>query len=136
MDEKVVQFYRKITREGYQHFGSIEKPSVFLDSAGEKIALCSKAVDSYVHVYLNIRDGIIEDVKYKCTCRPTANVVAEIFCSLIKGRMIEEAESLTEKSFSDALGTEGDEYLTAARGIIQLLHRGLERYKAQAIITS
>jgi NifU-like protein involved in Fe-S cluster formation len=130
MDEKVVQYYRMITREGYKYAGSFENPSIFLDSAGEKIALCSKAVDSYVHIYINIDNGIIEDIKYLCTCRPTANVVAEIFCSLTKGKTVKEAEAMTEDSFSTALGTKGEEFLTAARGLIELLHRGLDRYKA------
>jgi NifU-like protein involved in Fe-S cluster formation len=133
MDEKVVQYYRMITREGYKYAGSIDNPSIFLDSAGEKIALCSKAVDSYVHIYININNGIIEDIKYLCTCRPTANVVAEIFCSLTKGITIIEAASLTEDSFSEMLGTKGEEFLTAARGLIKLLHRGLDRYQAGII---
>lgn len=130
MDEKVIQYYRMITREGYKYAGSIENPSIFLDSVGEKIPICSQAINSYVHIYINIRNGILEDVKYLCTCRPTANVVAEIFCSLTKGRTVEEAEALTEDSFSCALGTSGEEFLTAVRGILELLHRGLERYKA------
>ncbi len=132
MDEKVIQYYRMITREGYKYAGSLNNPSIFLDSAGEKIALCSKAVDSYVHIYINIHDNKIDEIKYLCTCRPTANVVAEIFCSLIKGRTIKEADALTEGDFSAALGTNGDEFLTAARGIIELLHRGLERYNISA----
>ena len=130
MDEKVVQYYRMITREGYKYAGSFEKPSIFIDSVGEKIPICSKVLTAYVHIYINISDGIIEDVKYLCTCPPTANVVAEIFCSLTKGKTIKEAEALTEESFSTALGTEGEEFLKAARGIIELLHRGLDRYKA------
>jgi NifU-like protein involved in Fe-S cluster formation len=129
LDEKVIQYYRKITREGYQYYGKIEKPSIFLDSAGEKIALCSKSVDSYVHIFINIRDGIIAEVKYLCTCRPTTNVAAEIFCFLIKNRSINEAEILTEKLFSEALGTDDAEFLKAARGFIELLHRGLKRYR-------
>jgi NifU-like protein involved in Fe-S cluster formation len=128
MDEKVIQYYRMITREGYKHTGSFDNPSIFLDSAGEKIALCSKTVDSYVHIYINIHNSKIEDIKYLCTCRPTANVVAEIFCSLIKDWTIEEAEALTEDDFSAALDTNEEEFLTSAQAIIKLLQRGLERY--------
>lgn len=133
MDEKVVQYYRMITRDGYKYNGSIENPSIFLDSAGEKIPLCSKNVDSYVHIYIKISSEIIEEVKYLCTCRPTANVVAEIFCSLIKGRTIKEAEALSEESFSEALGTKAEEFLIGARGVIELLHRGLVRYKSGVV---
>jgi NifU-like protein involved in Fe-S cluster formation len=130
MDEKVVQYYRKITREGYKYSGSLEDPSVFIDSAGEKIPLCSKSINAYVRIYLKIREGIIDDVKYLCTCKPLANVVAEIFCSLIKGKSITEAEHLNEQAFANSLGTKNDEYLEASRNIIELLHRGLHKYKS------
>lgn len=130
MDQKVVQYYRLITREGYKHYGTLESPSLFLDSVGEKIPLCSRATDSYVHVYITIVDDILEEVKYQCTCRPTANVVTEIFCSLIKGKTIKDAEALTEHAFSEALGTKDEEFMKGAHSIIELLHRGLNRFKS------
>ena len=105
MDDKVIQFYRKITREGYQFSGEIDYPSIFLDSSGEKIPLCSKSVDSYVNIYINIKDDIIGNVKYRHVGRPMSNVVAEIFCALLNGKSIEEAFDLTEQDFSDYLGT-------------------------------
>ncbi len=129
MDQKVVQFYRLITREGFKYQGKIENPSIFLDSVGEKIPVCSKVLDSFIHIYINIHDDRLDEVKYMQNTRPAANVAAEIFCSLVKGKTISEAEAVTEKSFSEALGTEDEEYLTAARGLIKLLHRGLDRYK-------
>ena len=129
MDEKVIEYYRKITREGYQYSGSFENPSIFIDSAGEKIPLCSKSVDAYVNIYISIREGVIDDARYLCTCKPTANVVAEIFCSLIKGKSIVEVEGLNEKAFADSLCTSDEEYLEASRNIIKLLHRGLDKYK-------
>jgi NifU-like protein involved in Fe-S cluster formation len=131
MDEKVVQYYRKITREGYQYSGALENPSIFIDSAGEKIPLCSKSVDAYVHIYICIREGFIDDARYLCTCKPTANVVAEIFCSLIKGKTIEEVEDLNKQAFADSLGTSDEEYLDASSNIIKLLHRGLRKYKSE-----
>ena len=130
MDEKVIQFYRKITREGYQYSGTIDNPSIFLDSAGEKIPLCSKAVDSYVNIYINIKDDIIDDVKYRHVGRPMSNVVAEIFCALLSGRTIEEAVNLTPQDFSEYLGTNDEEYKEASNSMIQLLHIGLDRFKA------
>jgi NifU-like protein involved in Fe-S cluster formation len=131
MDEKVIQYYRKITREGYQYSGSLEDPSIFIDSAGEKIPLCSKSVDAYVHIYVKIREEIIDDARYLCTCKPTANVVAEIFCSLIIGKSIKEIENLNEQAFANSLGTSDEEYLEASGNIIKLLHSGLDKYKPQ-----
>ena len=128
MDEKVIQFYRKITREGYQYSGTIDNPSIFLDSSGEKIPLCSKSVDSYVNIYIKIEDDIVDDVKYRHVGRPMSNVVAEIFCAILNGRTVEDAFNLTAQDFSDYLGTDDEEYIEAANSMIKLLHIGLDRF--------
>ena len=130
MDELVVKYYRRLCKNGFEYTGSMENPSIFLDTIGEKIRICSHVSHAYIHIYINIRDNTIDDIKYLCTCDPTANVVVEILCSLIKRKTIKEAEALTEESFSRALGSSGEEFLKKARGIIELLHRGIARYKA------
>jgi len=131
MDEVVVKYYRKLCREGFKYTGELETPSIFMDTVGEKIRICSHVSHAYMHVYISIEDNIIDDVKYLCTCDPTANVVVEILCSLLKGKTLAEAETINEKDFSDALGSTGDEFLKRVRGIIELLHRGITRYKAE-----
>jgi NifU-like protein involved in Fe-S cluster formation len=130
MDEIVVKFYRRLCRMGFKYTGEIQNPSIFLDTVGEKIRICSRVAHAYIHIYIDIRDGVIDDIKYLCICDPTANVVVEILCTLVEGKTIQEAENITEKDFSQALGSTGEEYLKKARGIIELLHRGLTRYKA------
>jgi NifU-like protein involved in Fe-S cluster formation len=130
VDELVVKYYRRLCKTGFEHAGSLENPSIFLDTVGEKIRICSNVSNAYLHVFINIKDGIVSDVKYLCTCDPTANVVVEILCSLIKGKSLGEVAALTEKSFAQSLGSTEEEFLKKARGIIELLHRGLERYAA------
>jgi NifU-like protein involved in Fe-S cluster formation len=130
MDELVVKYYRRLCRTGFEHTGELEKPSIFLDTVGEKIRICSHVSHAYMHIYINVQNGIIDDIKYLCTCDPTANVVVEILCNLVKGKTIQEAEDLTEKDLSRALGSTGEEFLKKVRGIIELLHRGIARYKA------
>jgi NifU-like protein involved in Fe-S cluster formation len=130
MDEPVVKYYRRLCRTGFEYAGSLEKPSIFLDTVGEKIRICSHVSHAYMHIYIDILNNVIDDIKYLCTCDPTANVVVEIMCSLIKSKMIEEAEAITEDSFSQALGGGGKEFIKKARGIIELLHRGIARYQA------
>lgn len=129
MDEKVVKYYRRLCKDGFEHTGSLENPSIFLDTVGEKIRICSHVSHAYMHIYIKVRGGIIDDIKYLCTCDPTANVAVEILCSLIKGQNLAAAEALTEESFAEALGSRGEEYLKKSRGIIELLHRGLARYR-------
>jgi len=135
MDELVVKYYRHLCRKGFEHTGEIENPSIFLDTVGEKIRICSHVSHAYIHIYVNIRNGVIDDIRYLCTCDPTANVVVEILCSLVKGRTLKEAEALTEEDFTRALGGGGEDYRKKARGIIELLHRGLERYKSGILKT-
>ncbi len=130
MDELVVKYYRRLCRTGFEHTGEIINPSIFLDTVGEKIRICSRVAHAYMHVYIDVCHGVVDDIKYLCICDPTANVVVEILCSLIKGKTIQQAEAITEKDFSQALGSKGEEFLKKARGIIELLHRGLTRYKA------
>jgi len=130
MDELVVKFYRQLCREGFKHTGELKNPTIFLDTVGEKIRICSHVSHAYIHIYIKIRHGIIDDIKYLCTCDPTANVVVELLCSLVKGKTIKEAENITEKDFSQALGGGDEEFRKKVRGIIELLHRGLARYKA------
>jgi aerobic-type carbon monoxide dehydrogenase small subunit (CoxS/CutS family) len=65
---------------------------------------------------------MIEDIKYLCICDPTANVIIEVLCSLVKGKSIAEAQSIREEAFSQSLGTADEE----------MLKRGLTRYLEKA----
>ncbi len=132
MDEAVIKYYRKVLRYGFEHTGSIENPTIFLDSIGENIPICAQVALSYLHLYINIKGGTIEDIKYLCMCDPTANVVAEILCTLVKGKTLADVEALKEDSFAQVLGGGDEEFLKKARGIIELINRGLMRYQPQA----
>lgn len=129
MDELVVKSYRKLCREGFKHTGELKNPSILLDTVGEKFRICSHVAHSYMNVYIKILKEKIEDIKYLCTCDPTANVTVEILCELLSGRTLEDAELLTEKDFTEFLGGGGEDFLKRVRGIIELLHRGISRYK-------
>ena len=129
MDELVIKYYRRLLKEGFQYCGSLETPSIYLDSVGEKIRICGHTGHNYIHVYINIADCKISEVKYLCSCDPTANVVVELFCSLIYNKTLTGAEALTEADFSKALGSTGEEFLKKAGGVIELFKRGVARYK-------
>jgi NifU-like protein involved in Fe-S cluster formation len=131
MDQVVAQYYRHLCRTGFKHTGEIENPDIFLDTVGEKIRICSHVSHAYVHIYIKVNEGTIDDIKYLCTCDPTANVVIEILCILLKGKTVVEAEALTEGSFTRVLDSHDEEFLKKTRGIIELLHRGIDRYKSK-----
>jgi NifU-like protein involved in Fe-S cluster formation len=128
MDKAVIQIYRRLLRTGFEHSGSLENPSIFLDSIGEKIRICDQSSRDYLNIYINVDGGVIDDIKYLCTCDPTANVVIETLCSLVKGKTLEEAKKITKESFYQAIGSSGETLVKKVDGIIQLLNRGIERY--------
>jgi hypothetical protein len=128
MDEVAIKYYRRLLREGFQYSGSLENPSIYLDSVGEQIRLCGHAGYNYVHVYINVADGKISQVKYLCNCDPITNVVVEVFCSLIDRQSLAEVEAMTPDRFTQAIGSTGEDFLKKATAMLELFKRGLTRY--------
>ncbi len=128
MDKLVIQYYRKLLREGFPHVGKLEKYDVFIDSIGEKIQVCGSIGRAYMHIYIAINENTIEKISYLCICDPTANVVMEILCSLVEGQHCKVVNSLTAGDFTRVLGSTGDEFLKRAGSTIALLAKGLQRY--------
>jgi NifU-like protein involved in Fe-S cluster formation len=130
MDEAVIKYYRKLLRTGFEHSGSFENPSIFLDNAGEKILVCGSTGD-FMQLYVNVVNNRIDNIKYMCVCDPTANVAVEILCALMKGKTLEEAVNLKEEAFYRLLGSSGEELQKKVKGLLELLKRGIQRYQIQ-----
>jgi NifU-like protein involved in Fe-S cluster formation len=130
MDEAVIKYYRRMLRGNFEHTGSLPSPSIFLDSVGERIRVCGQIANNYLHLYLNVAGGRMAEVRYLCTCDPTANVAIEILCWLIKGATLDEALALTEESFHPLLGGASAELDRRAINLLELLRRGILRYQA------
>lgn len=128
MNEVVLKYYRRLLRNGFEYTGSIENPSIFLDSIGENLPICGKIGRDYLHLFINIRDAVIEDIKYLCTCDPTANVVFEILCFLTKNKSLDEVISITPEMFINTLGAEDPDFVKKVNGAIELIKRGISRY--------
>ena len=75
-------------------------------------------------------------IKYLCSCEPTANVVVEILCDLVKGRTFEETANLTEETFYQLIGICNEEICKKVRGLLELLYAGINnvRCNSQAVI--
>ena len=130
MNEAVIKYYRKLLRTRFEYAGSLENPSIYLDTVISKVRICNHTSD-FMHLYINIVDGTIDDIKYMCICDPTANVAIEILCSLVKGKTLEEIAGITEKAFFQFLGTEDEELGKKAKGLLELLNSGIMHFKAQ-----
>ncbi len=105
MDEAVIKYYRRLLRTGFEHAGSFDNPSIFLDSVGEGLRFCGRPSD-YMHIFINVSNGRIDSIKYLCNCDPAANVAVEILCTLAKGKTLEEVAAMTEDRFSRQLEAE------------------------------
>jgi NifU-like protein involved in Fe-S cluster formation len=129
VDEAIIKYYRKLLTTRFGYAGSLESPSIFLDNTvGDKVVVCGKNVD-FLHLYINVVNNKIDDIKYKCTCDPTANVAIETLCCLVKGKTLDEAANVPESAFYQFLGTEGEILQKVVKGLKDLLNIGISRYK-------
>jgi NifU-like protein involved in Fe-S cluster formation len=129
MDEVVIKIYRRLLQTGFEYTGSIDNPSIFLDTKLEGLSICGQAGRDYMNIYINVNHGVIEDIKYLCFCDPTANVVVETLCRLANGKTLEEAKALTKDEFFLAIGSSDETLDKKVLGMIELLHRGINRFE-------
>jgi NifU-like protein involved in Fe-S cluster formation len=134
MDQAVIKYYRQLLKTDFVHSGSIENASIFIEAVGEKMIHCGNT-GNYMQLHLNVAGERIEDIKYLCSCEPTANVAVEILCELVKGKTLEEAACISEDSFYQFLGSKGEELQIKVRGIIELLNEGIAGYRASLSVT-
>ena len=128
MDEAVIKYYRQLLRAGFEYAGSIDSPSILLESIGDG-RVCGAG--DYLRMFVNVSNGRIDDIKYLCRCDPTANVAIEILCALLKGKRLDEVEAMTEDSFFQALGSRSDSLREKAKGLLELLNRELAGYRTK-----
>lgn len=124
MDQALVQYYRRLLKEEFPNAGALDHPSVFVEAVGEKLIDCGNT-GNYMELYLQVVDGRIADVKYRCSCEPAANVAVEVLCTLVKGRTLDEASGLTEEAFYELLGSRDERLGRKVRGLLQLLNEGI-----------
>jgi hypothetical protein len=133
MDQAIIKYYRQLLRNGFANAGLIENPSIFLDSIGENLPICGKLGQDYVHVYINIRDNRITEISYLCNCDPTANVVFEILCGLLKDTNIHDFETIGVQDFSNIVGSREEEFIKRVKGSLELIRRGIQRYQTAQV---
>ena len=127
MDEAVIKHYRRLLKTGFENAGSVENPSVFLESVGDG-RVCGHA-GSYMHIFINIVNGRVDRMKYLCTCDPTVNVAVETLCTLAKGKSLDEAQAITEDSLLQIIGSRSEDLRSKARGLLDLMNHGLTQYQ-------
>ena len=135
MDQAVIKYYRMLLRTGFENAGSIENPSIFLDPVAEgNRRICGRPTD-YMKIFINIRNGTIDNVKYLCICDPTANVAVEVLCSIIKGKTLKEASTIKEDVILEAIGSKAEEFRKKVTALLEILNKGLTRYQENPSIS-
>jgi len=127
MDEAVIKYYRKLLKTGFENAGSFDNPSVFVESMGDG-RVCGHAGE-YMRIFINIINDKIGGMKYLCTCDPAANVAVEVLCILAKGKRLDEVRAITEDALLENVGSNSEELRNKARGLLELLNRGLTEYQ-------
>ena len=126
MDDAVIGYYRSLLKKDFPHAGEIENPSVFVEAVGERLINCGNT-GNYMQLYLRSADHRIADIRYLCSCEPAANVAVEVLCTLVKGKTLDEAATLTEESFFQRVGSREEPFAQKVQGILALFHEALTR---------
>jgi NifU-like protein involved in Fe-S cluster formation len=130
MIPEVAEIYRRMTKEGFKNAGSIDNPTLFIDTKAEGVSICGQGRSDFMNIYLKATSGVVTEIKYLCSCDPTANVVVEALCDLVRGMTLEQARTLTKEQFYEALGTSGGSVPRKVWAAIELMTIVIKRYEA------
>ncbi len=131
MDERVSTRYRSLMEAGFPNAGSIESPTIFIDSKAEGVSICGNAGKDYMNIYLKVHGGVISEIKYLCSCDPTANVVVESLCNLAKGKTLSEAKLISKDQFYQDIGADAGSVPRKVWGAIELLNTVIKRHEVK-----
>jgi NifU-like protein involved in Fe-S cluster formation len=129
MNEVVSELYRKLMQDGFKNAGALDNPTIFIDSKAEGVSICGQGRSDFMNIYVNINENVITDIRYLCSCDPTANVVIETLCGLARGQALENAKTLSKEQLIKSIGGEDPIIRRKAWGAIELLNRVIKRYE-------
>lgn len=133
MNEIIAEKYRRLMQEGFKNAGTIDNPTMFIDAKAEGVSICGQGKNDFMNIYLKTNSDTITEIKYLCSCDPTANVVIENLCDLVSGLTLEKAKALTKEQLYKSIGCEDGIIHRKAWAAIELLNRVIKRYEvAQA----
>jgi nitrogen fixation NifU-like protein len=81
-----------------------------------------------IQVSLKVREGTIQEIKFKAQGCVTAIACASMMTETVRGQTVEKALSVSHQELSEALGTVPEEKLHCCRLAISALHKAIEDY--------
>lgn len=100
MDPAVILKYRRLLTTDFPNSGELEQPAVFVEAIGGKLINCGNT-GNYMQLFVQLNQDSIEDIKYRCSCEPSANVAVEILCELSRHQPLSVIKQLTREETTD-----------------------------------
>ena len=54
MDESIIKYYRTLLKTGFEHAGTIQNPTMFLDAVSESMRICDHVGQDSLQVYIDV----------------------------------------------------------------------------------
>lgn len=105
-----------------RNVGEIENP----DGVGE---VGNPVCGDIMKIFLRIKDGRIEDIKFKTFGCGAAIATSSMVTELVKGKTLEEAMAVSNKVVAEALGGLPPQKLHCSNLAADALHAAIEDYK-------
>jgi nitrogen fixation NifU-like protein len=82
-------------------------------------------------IYLKVKDGVIEDVKFKTFGCGAAIATSSMVTEMVKGKTLDEALKISNKMVAEALGGLPPKKMHCSNLAADALHAAIEDYKAK-----
>ncbi|BCV25194.1 MAG TPA: Fe-S cluster assembly scaffold protein NifU [Firmicutes bacterium] len=119
--------YNEKVMEHFMHprnVGEIENP----DGTGQ---VGNPVCGDIMKIFLRIKDGRIEDIKFKTFGCGAAIATSSMVTEMVKGKTLDEALAVSNKAVAEALGGLPPQKLHCSNLAADALHAAIEDYKAR-----
>ncbi|MDK2927175.1 MAG: nitrogen fixation protein NifU [Bacillota bacterium] len=119
--------YNEKVMEHFMHprnVGEIENP----DGTGQ---VGNPVCGDIMKIFLRIKDGRIEDIKFKTFGCGAAIATSSMVTEMVKGKTLDEALAISNKAVAEALGGLPPQKLHCSNLAADALHAAIEDYKAR-----
>ena len=87
VEEAIIRHYRRLLKTDFENSGAIENPSIFCEGGRREDDSLRQHRQLHASLYRREEDRI-ENIRYVCSCEPTANVAVEALCALVRGKSL------------------------------------------------